>query len=175
MSEAYVTMFYGPTRTPSLSGLFVLLDSLRWHDSQREVAILRLHEDQRSAALEHACRRFAPCRTRDVPRLVLSPAVHPECARHLRDWARPNGSAASNKELPTDTPAGHARRKRKPTVEGEMRGKGRNEWWAQYGAKIVPLGLRSIFTAFSAWSLTEYRRIVWLESDQVILAPLGTL
>ena len=152
-AEAYVTMLYGPTSNPAISGLFVLLDSIRQQDRQREVVILRVHDDERSEALEYACQRFAPCRTHAVPRLVLRPAVHPECARHLRAWASPNASV----------------------VEGEVRGSMRKAWWAKHGVRLVPLKLRSIFTVFNTWSLTEYRRIVWLESDQLVLSSLADL
>ena len=51
-AEAYVTMLYGPTSNPAISGLFVLLDSIRQQDRQREVVILRVHDDERSEALE---------------------------------------------------------------------------------------------------------------------------
>ena len=50
-----------------------------------------------------------------------------------------------------------------------------NKWWAEHGAKTVPLALRSVFTVFTAWNLTEYKRIIWLESDQTVLRPLEPL
>ena len=159
-AEAYVTMFYGPTDTIALSGLFVLLDSIRQHDPVRNVLVLRLHDDNRSAALEYACMRFAPCIVRRVPRLVLNPATHPMCARHLNGWA--NSSARSALALGAPTGVRHPIRTQ-------------NKWWAEHGAKTVPLALRSVFTVFTAWNLTEYKRIIWLESDQIVLRPLEPL
>ena len=50
-----------------------------------------------------------------------------------------------------------------------------NKWWAEHGARTVPLALRSVFTAFTAWNLTEYERIIWLETDQIVLRPLEPL
>ena len=157
-TEAYVTMFYGSTDTIALSGLFVLLDSIRQHDRVRSVLILRLHDDSRSAALEHACSRFEPCSVRHVPRLVLDPAKHPMCARHLSGWANSSARSAAAVGAPTG-----------------LRKKAQNKWWKQHGAQTVPLALRSLFTVFTAWTLTDYERIVWLETDQIVLRPLENL
>ena len=70
-AEAYAIMLYGSARTPSLAGLFVLLDGLREFDRRREVLLLR-HEDDPppSASLAKALRLFAPARVQPVPRLA---------------------------------------------------------------------------------------------------------
>lgn len=39
----------------------------------------------------------------------------------------------------------------------------------------VTLGARSIFSVYNVWNLTQFDRIVWLESDQLVLKPLHHL
>ena len=42
-------------------------------------------------------------------------------------------------------------------------------------AAAASLPLRSIFSVFNVWGLTQFDRVVWLEADQLVLRPLDDL
>ena len=175
-AEAYAIMLYGSARTPSLAGLFVLLDGLREFDRRREVLLLR-HEDDPppSASLAKALRLFAPARVQPVPRLVLDSRVHPECARRLSAaWAANAYEGGTGRPLPYQAQLGE------PNWDWSGGKRDRTyaaceAWWRDNGARVIPLGLRSVFTAFAVWGLTAYERILWLEVDQMVRASLEPL
>ena len=176
--EAYVTMVYGPADASSLRGLHVLLDSLRAHEATdgdgaqtpREVLVLRLLDDDDSPALEAACRRYAPARVHRVARLALDPRIHPTCARQLSAWAGATSSAdrGAASGSGSGSGGGGGRQLKQHGGAGEK---------AHHRREQLSLPMRSIFSVFAVWSLANqgYSRVLWLETDQLVVGSLAGL
>ena len=158
-TEAYATLFYGNVtrRSPAVAGLRVLLHTVRTFDSLRAIAVLRLlddtEEDGEDAPLASILRQYGAHIVR-VPRLVADPKLHPECTRHLYGWANPNGRANGS-----ESKSARAARR----------------WWQTHGAEATPLGVRSVFSVFNVWRLVSFTRVLYVETDQIILRPLDAL
>jgi len=171
-------MVYGPADASSLRGLHVLLDSLRAHEATdgdgaqtpREVLVLRLLDDDDSPALEAACRRYAPARVHRVARLALDPRIHPTCARQLSAWAGATSSAdrGAASGSGSGSGGGGGRQLKQHGGAGEK---------AHHRREQLSLPMRSIFSVFAVWSLANqgYSRVLWLETDQLVVGSLAGL
>ena len=192
--EAYVTMVYGPADASSLRGLHVLLDSLRAHEATdgdgaqtpREVLVLRLLDDDDSPALEAACRRYAPARVHRVARLALDPRIHPTCARQLSAWAgatsSANRGAASGRSAAGGSGGGSVGGSGASGGGGggggrQLKQHGGAGEKAHHRREQLSLPMRSIFSVFAVWSLANqgYSRVLWLETDQLVVGSLAGL